>query len=247
MMKCKRIIPEITVLGGKALVDGKEQSCADLAYELYLQGADGILLNNADKTMQGVAAMFRCVSEVSGRVFLPLMVSGAIYETAQIKIYINEGADRIYYNSNGVRSPKYIDDSVKKLGGHYVSVAVDCRKMSDTNVYQVYISSGQVNAGRDAAIWINDVASMGVGDIMVRVADEKGQYSHDSAVEFLKKVKCPDAPLILRGDVKDAEQFKSAFDAGVEAVVSRCLVGDGSIRDIKRKLCEMGVNIRNDA
>lgn len=245
MTTCKRIIPEITVCGGKAISGGREHICAELAFELYKSGADGILLNNVDKTNQGIAAMFRCVSEVSGRVFLPLMVSGAIYETAQLKIYVNEGADRVYYNSNGVRSPWRIEDSVKKLGKSYVAVTVDCRKMPDAEVFQVYISSAQVNAGRDAEIWINDVASRGVADVMVRACDHEGSYNHRYAVDLIKKLKKPDIPVLLRGDVIRCEDFVSAFDAGAQAVVSREITPE-NITIIKRELYKNGVNVRYD-
>ncbi len=242
-MNCFEIIAEISVMEGKAMVNGKTVNCAELAAELYAQGVDGILLNNLDKTMPGIAAMFRTVSEVSDRVFLPIRVSGAIYETAQMRIYINDGADRAYYNSNGIRNPQFIKDSVKKLGSDYVGVAVDCRKNSDIDIFQVYVSGGKVSAGKDASLWINEAFRLGASDVMVNIMGADN-YAKE-AKELVTKINDVRIPLLFRGDFAQKQQFAAAYDAGAMGAVSSAL-GQGKITAdrIKKELSGMNIKVR---
>lgn len=242
-MRCFEVIPEITVSGGKTIMDGKEISCAHLAYELYLQGADGLLLNNVDKTRQGVADMFRAVSEVSNRVFLPLRVSGAIYETAQLRIYINDGADRVYYNSNGIRCPQFINDSVKRLGGHHVGVAVDCKRNSDMDIYQVYAQNGTVSVGKAASLWINEVFQRGVQDVLINVLSDASTLEQDIR-GFMNKLEKIKKPLFLRGGFDKPEQYISACNMGACGVVSTALCSKNAVEQVKNALAKQNINVR---
>ena len=243
-MSCFQIIPEISVADGKAIVQGRAVNCAELAHSLYMQGADGILLNNVDKTMPGIAAMFRSVSEVSDRVFLPLRVSGAIYETAQIKIYITDGADRVYYNSNGIRFPQYINDSVKKLGAHYVGAAIDCRKNQDMDIYQAYVGSGKISAGKDATLWVHEAIERGVKDVLLNVMSAS-EFDEGEIKEFMTKIGRCSAPLFLRGSFSKKEHFALAHSLGVIGVVSSAFAqGTADMEGIKKQLSEMKINVR---
>ncbi|MDD6204756.1 MAG: HisA/HisF-related TIM barrel protein [Firmicutes bacterium] len=236
------IIPRIEVNGGKTA--GTGEACAETAYRLYCDGADGILLHNTDYTSAGVAAMCAAVAAVTERVFVPVRVSGAVFETAQIRILISEGADRVFYNTAAVYSPWRIDESAGRLGSRYVGIAVNCRKIPETSNREVLLNNGAVSSGKDALLWVYEAQRRGASELLLCAMpqDESEVFDTFAVRQIIGEIQ---SPVLLLGDFVTAADFAGAAKAGACAAVSDIFVRGGeSIYKIKRELADMGLSLR---
>lgn len=240
------IIPRITLFQGRVLNSHfGTDSCAEVARILYEEGADSLLLYNVDYNSSGVAGMSAIVNETVNRVFIPVQVCGTIYETAQIRILISEGVDRVYYNTSALRSAWRIDDAVDRLGQHYIGLALDCRRIEGIGNREVLTDCASNASGKDAYLWAVEASKRGACELLLTAQPPKGssQASDWDAVRQL--VDALRIPVTVSGGFSKAQDFATAISSGASNVTSTAL-GNGSVRiqDIKKELRAQNILVR---
>ena len=252
-MITKRIIPCLDVKDGK-VVKGinflglKEVGDpASLAEEYYNQGADELVFLDITATHEHRDTMVHIVEEVAERVFMPFTVGGGIRTTDDIRRILRAGADKVSLNSAAVRNPQLLSDAAAMFGSQCVVLAVDGKLREDKSGWNVVISGGRIDTGKDAIEWIREGVARGAGEILLTSMDADGT-KQGFDIPFLKAVKnAVNVPVIASGGCGSPEHFAEVFsenaaDAALAASIFH--YGEYTVKEIKEYLRERGVSVR---
>ena len=252
-MITKRIIPCLDVKDGK-VVKGinflglKEVGDpASLAAEYYAQGADELVFLDITATHEHRDTMVHIVEEVASRVYMPFTVGGGIRTTDDIRKILRAGADKVSLNSAAVRNPGLISEAASMFGSQCVVLAVDGKMRPDGSGWNVVISGGRIDTGRDAIEWIREGVKRGAGEILLTSMDADGT-KEGFDIPFLKAVKAAvKVPVIASGGCGSPEHILEVFEenaADAALAASIFHYGEYTVRDVKEYLRKNGVSVR---
>ena len=111
-MLAKRIIPCLDVTDGRVvkginfvdLVDAGDPVEAAIKYDK--QGADEIVFLDITATCDNRATMVDVVRRTASQVFIPLTVGGGIRTVEDMRLMLNNGADKTSVNTAAINNPK---------------------------------------------------------------------------------------------------------------------------------------------
>lgn len=252
-MHTKRIIPCLDIKDGRVvkgvnfvnLRDAGDP--AEVASIYDKEGADEVVFLDITASSDNRATQLEWVRQVASRVFIPFTVGGGIRTVDDFKEILREGADKISVNSAAIMNPNLISEAADKFGSQCVVVAIDAKKCSDRNGWNIYKNGGRVDMGIDAVEWAIKAEKMGAGEILLTSMDGDGtKEGYD--LELTKAV--ADAvkiPVIASGGAGKLEHFYDALEkANAEAVLAASLFHykELEIMQVKKYLHEKGVSVR---
>ena len=233
------LIARIDVINGRTQ-DGRP--CCMQAEELYNAGADGILFNSRDTDQAGLAALCAQTAAAAGRVFVPLYVSGAIHDPSQLRVFLDEGADRVFYGKASIRSQYRIERAVHAESSGGIGVSLACRAIPGTDSFEVLVDGENGSgSGKDAFLWAFHAQRLGASGLLLRAIPNKGESFDIKAVrQILSGISCP---VILSGDLGDAGELAQAAREGVLASADKNFCAENGEK-IKNSLREMNIPVR---
>lgn len=233
------LIARIDVINGRTQ-DGRP--CCMQAEELYNAGADGILLNSRDTDQAGLAALCAQTAAAAGCVFVPLYVSGAIHDPSQLRVFLDEGADRVFYGKASIRSQYRIERAVHAESSGGIGVSLACRAIPGTDSFEVLVDGENGSgSGKDAFLWAFHAQRLGASGLLLRAIPNKGESFDIKAVrQILSGISCP---VILSGDLGDVGELAQAAREGVLASADKNFCAENGEK-IKNSLREMNIPVR---
>ncbi|APM39095.1 imidazole glycerol phosphate synthase subunit HisF [Clostridium kluyveri] len=252
-MLTKRIVPCLDVNIGKVVkginfINLKNVGDPiEIAEHYNGQGADEIVFLDITATYEKRKTLIDVVEKTAERVFIPLTVGGGISDIDDFKSILRAGADKISVNSAAIRNPNLIYEAADKFGSQCVVVAIDAKKRSGGQGWDVFIEGGRKNTGIDAIEWVKKVESLGAGEILLTSMDADGtKRGYD--IELTKAVvESVNIPVIASGGCGSLEDFYNVFkDTCVDATLAASLFhyGELKIRDVKKYLQDRDVPVR---
>ena len=180
-------------------------------------------------------------------VFIPLTVGGGVRTVDDMAELLTHGADKVSVNSAALADPSLITRCAHIFGSQCVVLAIDARRRTDGSGWEVFSHGGRKPEGRDAVEWAAAGATAGAGEILLTSMDRDGTLDGYD-IELLKAVtSAVRVPVIASGGAGGAAHMGDALTAGgAEAALAASIFhfGDVSIRDVKRELAQMGLEIR---
>ncbi|MEM7396545.1 MAG: imidazole glycerol phosphate synthase subunit HisF [Verrucomicrobiota bacterium] len=252
-MLAKRIIPCLDITDGRVvkgvkfveLRDAGDPVDAARAYEE--QGADELTFLDITASHEGRETMIDVVRAVAEQVFMPLTVGGGIRTSADVRQMLQAGADKVSFNTAAVFDPEIIDDAAKAFGSQCIVVAIDAKKRTEGEGWEVFTHGGRKPSGRDAVEWAVDVVSRGAGEILLTSMDRDGtKDGYDIGLTRAISEAVP-VPVIASGGAGTLEHLVEAVTEGkADAVLAASIFhfGEYSIEETKRYMKEEGVEIR---
>lgn len=252
-MHTKRVIPCLDIKDGRVvkgvnfvnLRDAGDP--AEVASIYDKEGADEVVFLDITASSDNRDTQLEWVRQVASKVFIPFTVGGGIRTVDDFKAILREGADKISVNSAAIMNPNLISEAADKFGSQCVVVAIDAKKCSDRNGWNIYKNGGRVDMGIDAVEWAVKAEKMGAGEILLTSMDGDGtKEGYD--LELTKAV--ADAvkiPVIASGGAGKLEHFYEALvDANAEAVLAASLFHykELEIMQVKKYLQDRGVSVR---
>lgn len=252
-MYAKRIIPCLDVKDGRVvkgvnfvnLIDaGDPVECARV-YDKA--GADELVFLDITASSDARDTVCDMVKKVAECVFIPFTVGGGIRTVEDFRKILNAGADKVSVNSAAIKNPQLIADAAKKFGSQCVVCAIDAKRKTDGNGWEVYLNGGRVNTGLDALKWAKEAESLGAGEILLTSMDcdgTKSGYDLELTRAISEAVKIP---VIASGGAGTMEHFLDAFNDGkADAVLAASLFHfkEIEIMDLKKYLKNKGVSVR---
>ena len=252
-MALKRVIPCLDVDKGRVVkgtnfVDIRDAGDpVELAARYQDEGADEIVfldITASHERRDTVAALARrCADEV----FIPFTIGGGIRSVDDAQAVLDAGSDKVSVNSAAVKRPELIGELAEVFGAQCVVLAIDARRRTGTDGYEVVVQGGRAETGREAVEWAREGAERGAGEILLTSMDRDGTED-GYELELTRLVAdAVEIPVIASGGAGTLDHLVDAVkEGGADAVLCASIFhyGQFTVGEAKRRLDLAGVPVR---
>ena len=258
-MLAKRVIPCLDVKDGRVVKGVNFVQLRDagdpveIAARYNEQGADELTFLDITATSDERDMILPIIEAVASQVFIPLTVGGGVRTVADVRRLLCAGADKVSFNSAAIANPQVIEDAAGRYGSQCIVVAVDARRRTGAELaergegWDVYSHGGRRCTGLDALQWVQRMAQLGAGEILLTSMDCDGtKDGYD--IELTRAVsEAVDVPVIASGGAGKLEHFYDVLTLGkADAVLAASVFhyGTYTVRQVKEYLKSRGVEMR---
>ena len=250
-MLTSRIIPCLDVKAGRVVKGVRFQNLRDAgcpveaAAQYALAGADELVILDVSATREGRRTAIETVRRVREVLDIPLTVGGGVRSVEDARRLLAAGADKVAVNSAAVRQPTLLTELSVAFGRQCTVLSVDATRANDVN-WRVVVEAGTRVLELDAVEWAERGARLGAGELLVTSFDRDGtRLGYDleliNAMSVASRI-----PVIASGGANQPEHLADAFRAGASAALAASIFHDGdyTIKTVKERLKELGVEVR---
>jgi cyclase len=250
-MLAKRIIPCLDIKDGRTVKGINFEGLRDagdpveLAVSYMKQGADELVFLDITATHEKRKTLAELVLKISQKLAIPFTVGGGISSVEDVRVLLENGADKISINSSAVKNPELITEIASTFGNQCVVVAVDAKEINGK--WKVFLNGGRVETNYDLFDWVVEAEKRGAGEILFTSMGHDGTkngFANEALSEISKLIKIP---LIASGGAGSIKDFADAFIAGnADAALAASVFhfGEINIPELKKNLSEKGVVVR---
>lgn len=251
-MITKRIIPCLDVKDGRVVKGVNFEGLSDVSSPVELAkfysdcGADELVFYDITASAEGRKLFTDILTEVAGKIFIPLTVGGGINTVEDFDRVLKCGADKVSVNSGAIKNPDLIYSAAKLYGNQCVVISADVKRVD--GVFRVFANGGRKNTGMEAVQWIKQCVDNGAGEVVLNSIDTDG-VKQGFDLEMLEAVSnAVNVPIIASGGAGCIKDFITLFkalpkvDAGLAASVFH--FGEIKIKDLKKELQKENIPVR---
>lgn len=250
-MLAKRVIPCLDVHNGRVvkgvnfinLQDAGDPVQNGLYYDE--EGADELVFLDITASSDNRAIILKMVMDVAEKVNIPFTVGGGIRTVDDVRMLLENGADKVSINTQAVLQPELITQCALRFGSQCITVAIDAKR--NNGGWDVYLHGGRTRTDMHAVAWAKHVEQLGAGEILLTSMDRDGtKLGYD--VELTKAVaESTTIPVIASGGVGTLEHLYEGFALGkADAVLAASIFHfrECSIKQAKDYLHGRGIIVR---
>jgi cyclase len=252
-MPAKRIIPCLDVDDGRVVKGVQFVEIRDAGDPVELaalydrEGADEIVFLDITASSDERKIILDVVSRTADQVFIPLTVGGGVRSVEDMAELLTHGADKVSVNTAALAGPELITRCAEVFGSQCVVLAIDARRRSDGEGWEVFSHGGRRPTGRDVVEWATLGERLGAGEILLTSMNRDG--THDGYdVELLKAVtSAVRLPVIASGGAGNAgHMYEALTEGGAQAALAASIFHFGELRiaGVKQELASRGLEIR---
>ena len=210
------------------------------------QGADAIVVLEADDTLEGRGNALAPGRTVRRLVGVPLTVGGGVRTSAAAAALLEAGADKVAVNTAAVSRPALLSELADRFGRQCAVLALDAARRPEGGAWEVVVLSGRERTGRDAVAWARDAVASGAGEILLTSWDRDGTGAGYDTELIAAMRAAVTVPIVASGGAAGATDMARALAAGADAVLAASILHDGvtTIGRLKKELERMGVEVR---
>ena len=247
-----RIIPCLDVKNGRVvkginfvdLIDAGDPVEQAKIYDK--QGADELCFLDITASNENRNIILDTVKNTAEKCFMPLTVGGGVRTLEDIRNLLLAGADKVSINTAAVTNKNLVKDSAEKFGSQCIVVAVDAKKIKE-NKWEIFTHGGRKSTGIDAIKFVENVESLGAGEILLTSMDRDGTKKGFD-LDLTKKISnLVNIPVIASGGAGNLEHLYQGIKIGkADAVLAASIFhfGEFSIKDAKKYLESKGIPVR---
>jgi cyclase len=248
----KRIVPCLDVDAGRVVKGVRFEGLRDagdpveLAARYDAEGADELVFLDITATLEGRDATFDVISRTAEQVFIPLTVGGGVREADDVQRLLRAGADKVSLNSAAVRDPSLLQRCSDRFGAQCVVVAIDAKRRTDAEGWEVFVDAGRTGTGRDAVAWaVEATAERGAGEILLTSMDRDGTGDGYDLALLGAIGDAVGVPVVASGGAGTLAHFTEALRVA-DAVLAASLFHDRvlTIGDVKDHVAADGIEVR---
>ncbi|MEY3572709.1 MAG: Imidazole glycerol phosphate synthase subunit hisF synthase cyclase subunit synthase [Pseudomonadota bacterium] len=254
-MLAKRIIPCLDVNAGRVVkgtnfVDLRDAGDpVEVAKRYDLQGADELTFLDITASSDQRDLILPMIEAVANQVFIPLTVGGGVRRVEDVSRLLNAGADKASMNTAAISDPSLISQAAAKFGSQCIVIAIDAKRRTHADGWEVFTHGGRNATGRDAVEWAREVTDRGAGEILLTSMDRDGtglgfDLELTAAISDAVSV-----PVIASGGVGSLEHLREGVVEGrADAVLAASIFhfGQHTVGEAKAYLQARGVCVRLD-
>jgi len=251
-MLTKRIIPCLDIKDGRTVkgtnfVDLRDAGDpVELGARYAAEGADELVFLDITATHEKRKTLGELARRVAKHINIPFTVGGGISSREDVRVLLENGADKISVNTAAFRDPGLITSLAESFGSQCVVLAIDVKKSGDGQYY-VYLNGGRQPTEKTCMDWAMEGVSRGAGEILLTSMDHDGTKS-GFAVQLTKTLaeKLP-VPVIASGGGGTPEHFSQIFKEGkADAALAASIFHfrEIAIPTLKQFLKAEGIGIR---
>ena len=250
-MLTKRIIACLDIKNGRTVkgvnfVDLKDAGePVELAKKHVEAGADELVFLDISATEECRKTLIPLVRQVAASINIPFTVGGGISSVDDVRILLQNGADKVAVNSSAVKKPQLINELAQEFGSQCIVVAIDAKKTD--GLWKVHLEGGKKATDLDLFEWAKEAERLGAGEILFTSMDNDGTkngYANDALAQLSKTV---NIPIIASGGAGTMMHFYDTFNDGKSDAALAASVfhfGEIEIPQLKRFLQEKKIPIR---
>jgi len=250
-MLAKRIIPCLDVKDGRVVKGVNFVNLQDAGDPVHngmfydQEGADELVFLDITASSDRRAIILKMVKDVAETVNIPFTVGGGIRTIDDVRMILENGADKVSINTQAVQQPELITECAKRFGSQCIVVAIDAKR--DNGSWNVYLHGGRTKTDVDAVQWAKQVEDLGAGEILLTSMDRDGtKLGYD--LELTQKIaETVTIPVIASGGVGTLEHLYEGFAIGkADAVLAASIFHyrEYSIKQAKEYLASRGILVR---
>jgi len=254
MSLAKRIIPCLDVRDGRVVkgtkfVDIKDAGDpVEVAKRYDDEGADEITFLDITASHEGRDTMVHMVEAIAEQVFIPLTVGGGIRKSADVRVMLNAGADKVAVNSAAIHNPDLIAQLSEEFGSQCIVIAIDAKKVAEGK-WEIFTHGGRNTTGIDAVEWAVKMTAgeNGAGEVLLTSMDCDGvKTGFDLALTKVVS-DAVSVPVIASGGVGNLAHLSAGIlQGGADAVLAASIFhfGEYTIKQAKQAMRENGIEVR---
>ncbi len=209
-------------------------------------GADELCFLDITASHERRDIMLDVVRQTAEVCFMPLTVGGGVRSPEDIRTLLAAGADKVAMNTAAVKDPELVRAGAEKFGSQCIVVAVDAKR-DGAGGFEVFTHGGREATGLDALDWVQRLAELGAGEILLTSMDRDGtKQGYD--VELTRAVADSlTIPVIASGGVGVLDHLVAGVrDGHASAVLAASIFhfGEYSIAEAKAHMAAAGVPVR---
>jgi len=219
-------------------------SAQDFAARYYEQNIDEIFFVDAVASLYGRNSLVEILSQVAGKVFVPIVAGGGIRTVEDARRLLESGADKVAVNTAAIERPRLISEIAGRFGSQCVVLSVQAKRVSIG--WECYTEGGREHTGVDAASWIKRGVELGAGESLVTSVYRDGTHRGLDTELIGAVAAAVPVPLIVGGGVGTGEDVVNGYESGTDAVA----VGSAfhyrrlSIGEVRRTCRSRGISLR---
>ncbi|EKE15296.1 MAG: hypothetical protein ACD_12C00086G0007 [uncultured bacterium] len=251
-MITKRIIPCLDMTEGKVVkgiqfINFRDAGDPVLMAKKYdEQGADELVFLDITATTENRDILLDVVKRTAKNVSIPFSVGGGIRSVEDMKLVLENGADKVAVNTGAFNNPKLITDCANYFGNQCIILSLDARQVKK-NQWNVFINGGKTDTGFSAVEWAKKAVSLGAGEILLTSIDTDGmKQGFDIGLTKIIS-QTINVPIIASGGAGKIEDFYEIFEKGnADAALAASLFhfGELTIKQVKNYLRSKNIPVR---
>lgn len=251
-MLTKRIIPCLDIKDGRTVKGVNFENIRDAGDPVELgalyaaQGADELVFLDITATNERRKTLSELVNKIAHHINIPFTVGGGIASVEDVRVLLQNGADKISVNTSAFKNPGLIKELAKEFGSQCVVLAIDTKKESDGNWY-VYLNGGRVKTDRLCFDWAKEAVELGAGEILLTSMNNDGT-KQGFALDITRQLSMNlPVPVIASGGAGTMEHFADVFEqSGADAALAASIFHfkEIGIPELKTFLAQKGIAMR---
>lgn len=224
-MLARRIIPCLDVADGRVVKGIHFESLRDAgdpieqAARYDKEGADELVFLDISASPEARRTTLEMVGRVADTIFIPFTVGGGIRSVKDAGAALRAGADKVSVNTAAVRDPALVSQLADSFGSQCVVVAVDVRRNAVGRL-SVMVNGGREETPLEAIEWIEQLAALGAGEILLTSMDRDGTRQGYDLPVIEKAAAAVRIPIIASGGAGSLPHLADALDVGAHGVLA---------------------------
>lgn len=250
-MLTKRIIACLDVKDGRTVKGVQFEKLKDMgdpveqAIYYAAEGVDELVFLDISATHEKRKIMAALVNAVAKNINIPFTVGGGISNVEDVRILLQNGADKVSVNTAAVKDPALITELADQFGSQCIVLAIDTKQ--EHGDWLVYVNGGRIATSVKTKDWVMHAASLGAGEILLTSIDNDGTR-RGFAVSFTADIsELVNIPVIASGGAGNMEHFSAVFTTGkADAALAAGIFHEKSVTipALKKYLQTQHINVR---
>ena len=218
-MLTKRIIPCLDIKDGRTVKGVNFEQIRDAGDPIELaamyasQGADELVFLDITATVEQRKTLSTLVHKIAHHINIPFTVGGGIKTEADVRVLLQNGADKIAINTAAFLDPTTISRFAKQFGSQCIVLAIDAKCEADNNWY-VYLNGGRTKTDKLVVDWARAAVDLGAGEILLTSMNHDGTkqgFALDITAQLSENLP---VPIIASGGGGTEAHFLDVFTKG---------------------------------
>ena len=251
-MLTKRIIPCLDIQNGRTVKGTNFLDLRDAGDPVELgaryatEGADELVFLDITATHEKRKTLSELARRIAHHINIPFTVGGGISTVEDVRVLLENGADKISVNTAAFKNPALISGLARAFGSQCVVLAIDAKKAGDGEYY-VHLNGGRIATKLRCLDWASQGVELGAGEILLTSMDHDGTRK-GFAIELTRMfAEALPVPVIASGGGGTPEHFMEIFrDGKADAALAASIFHfrEIPIPALKEYLKKEGINIR---